>query len=229
MVRIEREVARILRELESLDVRPAPGAADGLVLYADALLQSRAALSRRDRTPQRVLEHFEDCLGVFEVFPEIVRCRRIADLGSGNGLPGIVITLILNGTSRETSTAAGHDVVLLERSARKAAFLKRVCLEIGARALVWRSEQRLSATGLQQKFDVVLARAVAPLAEMPGLVVRYLQSDGTGVVWAGDPDAETKSACANACRAVGLVGKWTRPVKLRTRGELLLLQGEKMP
>ena len=73
------------------------------------------------------------------------------DLGSGAGLPGVVVACLVEGP-----------VTLVEPRALRADFLRRVVerLELNAEVVQSRAE---SVTG---RFDVVTARAVAPLAKL---------------------------------------------------------------
>jgi 16S rRNA (guanine527-N7)-methyltransferase len=73
------------------------------------------------------------------------------DVGSGAGLPGIVVSCIAEGP-----------VTLLEARRLRADFLHKVVesLEIGA-SVVWGRAERLEGS-----FDVITARAVAPLAKL---------------------------------------------------------------
>ncbi|MEO7654840.1 MAG: 16S rRNA (guanine(527)-N(7))-methyltransferase RsmG [Sphingomicrobium sp.] len=70
------------------------------------------------------------------------------DLGSGAGLPGVVIACLVDGP-----------VTLVEPRALRADFLRRVVAELGLRASVIQSK----AESVAGSFDVLTARAVAPL------------------------------------------------------------------
>jgi 16S rRNA (guanine527-N7)-methyltransferase len=74
-----------------------------------------------------------------------------ADIGSGAGLPGIVISCLVDG-----------DVALIEPRRLRAEFLHKLCesLRLGATVFHGKAER---AGG---KYDVITARAVAPLAEL---------------------------------------------------------------
>jgi len=76
----------------------------------------------------------------------------VVDLGSGAGLPGIVLALLL----------PGADVTLLEPALRRTIFLEECVAELGlGNARVWRARAEQAAGELTA--DVVTARAVAPL------------------------------------------------------------------
>ena len=73
------------------------------------------------------------------------------DVGSGAGLPGIVIACLVQGP-----------VALVEPRRLRADFLHKVCESLGLRALVVASK----AERVEGRFDVITARAVAALADL---------------------------------------------------------------
>ena len=74
-----------------------------------------------------------------------------ADIGSGAGLPGIVIACIVEGP-----------VTLIEPRRLRAEFLHKVCESLGLNASVFVGK----AEHAEGTFDVLTARAVAPLAQL---------------------------------------------------------------
>ena len=106
---------------------------------------------------QLVVRHFLDCLAGLPAIARLEPRRTVLDVGSGAGFPGLVLALFLQDSS----------FALLERSARKAAFLANVLLLLGLRnARVLQQDLR----GLDERFDLVTFRAFAPLdRELPRL------------------------------------------------------------
>jgi 16S rRNA (guanine527-N7)-methyltransferase len=74
-----------------------------------------------------------------------------ADIGSGAGLPGIVVACIVNGP-----------VTLIEPRRLRADFLHRVCdsLRLNASVVLGKAERAIG------RYEVITARAVAPLADL---------------------------------------------------------------
>ncbi len=207
-----------LGKVASIGVEVPDAAPTTLLRYCEFLLRSREAVSKKDRTPERVLGHVEDCAAALEVCPEVSVARTVCDLGSGNGLPGIVIATLLGCYRRSAGPTGRPGITLLERSARRRALLRRLCVELGLDAKVEGSD------GGGTTHEVVLMRAVVPLPEVPSLAVLHMRRPGTCVVWAGNPGAEMRSAFEDACRRSGVVGEWTVPRELRSRGELVLVR-----
>ena len=110
-----------------------------------------------------------------ESLPELV-----VDVGSGNGSPGIPLAIDY-----------GRPVTLLEAASRKAAFLRRVVAELGIEAAVVaeRSEHYARAAG-RDRFDLVLARALAPPPVALELCLPLARAGGRVVLWTGDVDGD---------------------------------------
>ena len=113
--------------------------------------------------------HMLDSAQLADLLPPApaARPRRIVDLGSGAGFPGLVLAIL----------GAG-EVHLVEADGRKAAFLQEVARATGtdARFHVKRAE---TLTGLEA--DVVTARAFAPLADLLGAAAPLLGPGGIGL------------------------------------------------
>jgi 16S rRNA (guanine527-N7)-methyltransferase len=109
--------------------------------------------------------HLLNCAVVVELVPPAT--VRIADLGSGAGLPGIVIALMLPST----------EVVLIEAMERRALFLAECQRALGlSNVTVHRS--RAEDLADQVAADVVTARAVAPLGRLAGLAAGLARPGG---------------------------------------------------
>ena len=110
-----------------------------------------------------------------ESLPELV-----VDVGSGNGSPGIPLAIDY-----------GRPVTLLEAASRKAAFLRRVVAELGIEAAVVaeRSEHYARAAG-RDRFDLVLARALAPPPVALELCLPLARAGGRVVLWTGAVDGD---------------------------------------
>ena len=110
-----------------------------------------------------------------ESLPELV-----VDVGSGNGSPGIPLAI-----------EYGRPVTLVEAASRKAAFLRRVVAELGIEAPVVaeRSEHYARAAG-RDRFDLVLARALAPPPVALELCLPLARAGGRVVLWTGEIDGD---------------------------------------
>lgn len=108
--------------------------------------------------------HLLNCGAVARLVP--ARCSLV-DLGSGAGLPGIVLAILLPGVR----------VTLLEPLARRVEFLEQSIADLGlANVDVLRGRAEDVAGHLAG--DVVTARAVAPLAKLAGLSLGVARPGG---------------------------------------------------
>src|SRR3954469_3086915 len=126
-----------------------------------ALLLSRQRstnLVASSTIPQLWTRHVADSLQLVALAP---KARRLIDLGSGGGFPGLVLACALAGQQ-------GAAVQLIESTQKKAAFLSAAASELSLPAIVHaaRIEEFVSAT--PERFDIVTARALAPLDKLIG-------------------------------------------------------------
>ncbi len=146
------------------------------------------------RDPAKVIDdHLADSLVALEL-REVREAKDIADLGSGAGLPGLPLAIALPRAS----------VALVESASRKCAFLDRAiaaCEVDNARVVHTRVEAW--PEGLRA-FDLVTARALAPLEVVVEYAAPLLAVGGTLVAWRGRRDPDTEEAAALAGRQVGL-------------------------
>ncbi len=97
--------------------------------------------------------------------------RLWADLGSGGGLPGMVIAIMARNTDRR--------VTLVESDRRKASFLRAQVAEHGLNTRV--ETMRAEAMDSLQA-DIVSARALAPLDRLLPMVGRHLAPNGAALL-----------------------------------------------
>lgn len=93
---------------------------------------------------------------------------RLLDLGTGGGLPGLVIAIARPDLA----------VTLLDSTAKKVAFVGETAMTIGVavETLHGRAEDLAAAHG--RSFDLVVARAVAPLDRLVGWALPFVAPGG---------------------------------------------------
>ncbi|MBS7696935.1 MULTISPECIES: 16S rRNA (guanine(527)-N(7))-methyltransferase RsmG [unclassified Chelatococcus] len=114
--------------------------------------------------------------------------RRWLDLGSGAGLPGLVIAILLS----ESEEAEVH---LVESNSRKCAFLRAAIRATGAPAHVHEGRIENVANQFAGQVEVVTARALAPVVRLMPMVKDLLRTGAVGIFPKGqDLDAELTEA-----------------------------------
>ena len=117
----------------------------------------------------------------------------LVDLGSGAGLPGIVLALLL----------PDSDVTLLEPALRRTIFLEECVADLGlGNARVWRARAEQAAGALA--VDVVTARAVAPLDRLAALALGLLKPGGIVLAVKGAKAEAEVEAAGEALRRLGV-------------------------
>lgn len=122
--------------------------------------------------------HIVDCLQVFDYGQ---KARHWADLGSGGGLPGLVVAILA------LEAAPEMVVTLVEADQRKAAFLRQAGQMLGLKVRVISERiESLSPLGA----DVLSARALAPLSQLCAFADRHLLPDGRAIFLKGKSAAD---------------------------------------
>jgi 16S rRNA (guanine527-N7)-methyltransferase len=107
------------------------------------------------------------------------RPARLLDVGSGGGLPGVVLAALM----------PELDVTCVDTVGKKAAFIRQAGVELGLRNL--RAEHNRVETLRAEPFDVVSSRAFASLTDFVRLTHRHLGESGVWMAMKGKrPDDE---------------------------------------
>ena len=120
---------------------------------------------------QMVTQHLLDSLTVVTAFDGV---KSVLDVGSGGGLPGIVLAI----------AQPDMQVSLIDTVKKKTAFLTQVKAELGLRNVTVHSgrvEQLQSA----EKFDAITSRAFAELADFVSLSGHLLSDGGRFIAMKG--------------------------------------------
>lgn len=121
---------------------------------------------------------------------------RIADIGAGAGFPGLALAVALPGAR----------VDLVESTRRKCEVIDRLASAADLRnttAVPERAEDWATSEGAVA-YDVVTARALAPLAVLAEYAAPLLRDGGVLVAWKGRRDDAEDSSAAEAAAIVGL-------------------------
>jgi 16S rRNA (guanine527-N7)-methyltransferase len=124
----------------------------------------------------------------------VADARAVADLGSGAGFPGLPLAVALTDAR----------VSLVESVARKCEFLERLCAATGvdnARVVCARAEEWTEGIG---EHDLVVARALAPLAVVCEYAAPLLALGGSLVAWKGAVSEAEATAAERGAALLGL-------------------------
>lgn len=165
------------------------------------------------------VKHFLDSLVALPLIAEEageplppVRPLHLVDVGTGAGFPGIPLKI----------AAPRLKLTLMDGTGKKVAFLREVTARLGlhnVEVVQGRAEELGRNTAYRGQFDLVTARAVAPLNTLAEYLLPLARRGGLAVVYKG---ASAGQEFMEARRAIELLGGETvrlAPVKVPFLGE----------
>ena len=115
-------------------------------------------------------KHYRDCLAARPLLDALPPCSRVLDLGSGAGFPGLVLACV----------CPRIGFTLVDATAKKCDFLRETAAALGldnVEVVCSRAEELGRGPG-RESWDLVTARAVAPLRELAELALPLLRPEG---------------------------------------------------
>jgi 16S rRNA (guanine527-N7)-methyltransferase len=148
----------------------------------------RGLLGPRE-TPRLWERHLLNCAGLTELVED---GQVVLDLGSGAGLPGLVLAL----------QRPDVQVVLVEPLLRRATFLEEAVAHLGLRNTLVRRARAEELAG-KLEVDVVTARAVAPVDRLAGWSLPLLHLGGRLLALKGEQAATELAAAGPVLHRLG--------------------------
>ncbi|MGA6946462.1 MAG: 16S rRNA (guanine(527)-N(7))-methyltransferase RsmG [Solirubrobacterales bacterium] len=180
----------------------APASAEpALEALLELLAEPRAPISGSSARRARDV-HIADSLSGLEI-ESLASANRIADLGSGAGLPGLALAACLPGSRFD----------LIESVGRKCEFLRTAIERMGlanAAVVCERSEDWAAGEG-REGYEAVTARAVGSLATVAELASPLLAEGGVLAVWRGARSSEEEAEVARAADRLAI-----EPIEIRS-------------
>jgi len=149
---------------------------------------SRGLIGPRE-VPRLWDRHLMNCALLAPLVPEE---SRVADIGSGAGLPGLVLAL----------ARPDLEVTLVEPMARRVAFLEEVVAVLQLQSVAI-ARARAQDWVPASRFDVVTGRAVAPLPKLLAWAMPLVADDGVVLAIKGAAAAEEIEAARPVLRQWG--------------------------
>jgi len=211
---------------QKLGLHLSPGQLEQFEVYYSELVDwnKRINLTSITDYEEVQIKHFLDSLTVaMAINPKDAGSLRVIDVGTGAGLPGIPLKILLPDIR----------LTLLEATAKKAKFLLHLIDRLGldnVEIAVGRAEEAAHKPQYREKFDLVLSRAVASLPVLVELTLPFCIAGGRFVAQKkGDIEQEVKKS-EKAIAAMGGRLSEIRPIELEELGDkryLIIINKEK--
>lgn len=155
-------------------------------------------------------KHFVDSLTVLDAV-KLPQFAKVLDVGSGAGFPGIPLLIARNDLQ----------LTLLDSQQKRLTFLEEVLKKIHLEAMLLhgRAEELGHDKDLRVKFDLVTARAVAPLNILCEYCMPFVKRNGYFVAMKGPNADEELAQAENAVKTLGC--------ELVDNKKLLLMDGSR--
>jgi len=196
----------------NLGIELSPSQIEQFSIYYEELLEWNERINLTSITDSREVQikHFLDSLSVSLALKQPIADRSFLDVGAGGGFPGLPLKIAFPAIK----------LVLLEATARKAAFLRHLTQKLAlddVDIVVGRAEDIAHQARYRQRFDIVLCRAVAQLPALAELTLPFCAIGGRLIAQKkGNIDAEID----RATKAIEVMGGSQPLVKKVELGEL---------
>jgi len=154
--------------MDNLGFEIMPENINKLLIYKDLLLKWNKSINLTSiNNKEIVTHHFLDCLAVIP----FIKSSSLLDVGTGAGLPGIVIAII----------KPDIKISLIDKVGKKIAFIKRVLAELDIKN-VQTHHSRVELMTSEEKYDGIISRAFSNMGDFVQITKHLLKKQG---VWYG--------------------------------------------
>ena len=138
---------------------------DKLLIYKNLLEKWNKIFNLTSITKSKevITHHFLDCLSIVQY----LEGKNILDVGSGAGLPGIIIGLC----------SPNKNITLIDSVGKKTSFLKQVCVELNLTNIEVVKE-RVEHFQTDKLFDSIIARAFSEIQNFINLTSHLIEKKG---------------------------------------------------
>lgn len=183
--------------LKQLNISREESVIDKFSQYMESILKWNQMVNLTSITdPDEFIEkHYIDSL-LSVPCREFQKAKRIIDVGTGGGFPGIPLAL----------AAPDKEFVLMDSLNKRIKIINELCREIGINnvtAIHARAEELARNKNHREKYDLCVSRAVANLSTLSEYCLPFIKKGGWFLAYKGpDTDQERKEAE----RAVSILG-----------------------
>jgi len=209
---------RFIEEVENLDVEITNKKLEQLEKYYELLIEYNKVMNLTGITEKEkvYLKHFYDSLTISKII-NLNNENSLCDLGSGAGFPGIVIKIFY----------PELEIVLVDSLNKRINFLNTVIKELELKKITTiHSRIEEYAIKNKEKFDVVTARAVAPLNILLELGINLVKVGKYFVAMKGNIENEPdySKAIEKLDCSLGNIVKFKLPIEESNRSLIKIIK-----
>lgn len=189
--------------LEQYGLEVPPGAAQTLCRYGGRMLEKNQVMNLTAITePVEVVRlHLLDSAAVLCVPGVAFEGKRLLDVGTGAGFPGVVLKTL----------CPSLEATLLDSLKKRLDWIEATCGALGLEGLEVlhaRAEEQAHCAGFRDGFDLVVSRAVAPLELLVELCLPFVKVGG---LFLAMKSVACEEELSRGARGIGQLGGALRP------------------
>ena len=187
---------------------------NNLYLYKEMLVEWNEKINLTAITDDEeiIAKHIIDSL---EIVKYIKEGQKIIDVGTGAGLPGIIIAIYFEGIV---------NITLFDALNKRIIFLNEVIKELGLKnveAIHGRAEETANDNKFRENYDIVVSRAVARLNILLEITVPFVKIGGNCIYMKADKTDEELSEIKKAKVELGIQYIDTNKYNISVNEEIL--------
>lgn len=165
--------------------------------FIKILLQANQTVNLTSITEynEAIVKHIYDSLIIMTI-PEFKSAKTVIDIGSGGGVPSIPLAI----------SNPGKSIISLEATQKKINFQNDTVRQLGLNnfTAIWgRAEDLAKQPEHRETYDLVIARAVAPLDILSELTIPFVKLNGSAIYYKGK---EAENEIIKGTKAFNILG-----------------------
>ena len=209
---------RFIEELNKIGINPTNEQLQKLEKYYELLIEYNKVMNLTSITEKEevYLKHFYDSITIAKVI-DLNNEKSLCDLGSGAGFPGIVIKIFY----------PNLNIVLVDSLKKRINFLNIVIKELDLKNITCIHDRiEEYSKNHEEKFDVVTARAVAPLNVLIELGIKLVKVKKYFIALKGniETDPEYKNALEKLNCSIDKILKFKLPIEDSNRSIVKIIK-----
>ena len=212
---------RFINEVEKLGIVVTEEKLKKLEKYYELLIEYNKVMNLTGITEKKevYLKHFYDSLTIVKII-NLLNQESLCDLGSGAGFPGIVLKIFY----------PELNIVLIDSLNKRINFLNKVIEELDLKKITAvHSRIEDYAKENEEKFDVVTARAVAPLNILLELGIKLVKVGKYFIAMKGNVEDNADNAINKLKCNLGNVIEFKLPIEESNRSLIEIIKVSRTP